>query len=103
MPKRPSLGEEIGNDWSLRRYRAWQKRGIPGRANGPAKEFVDGSKEWYTKGYLNRLDGPAVETLEGFLWYLEGKLVDSDPRRCILIIRMIDKMKSHPGVEKYEP
>jgi hypothetical protein len=32
------------------------------RENGPAIEWVNGSKEWYIDDNRHRLDGPAVES-----------------------------------------
>ena len=35
------------------------------REDGPAIEFINGSKEWYLNGQLHRLDGPAIEYRDG--------------------------------------
>ena len=44
------------------------------REDGPACEYVDGSKLWYLNGKCHREDGPAVERPNGDkLWYLSGK------------------------------
>ncbi len=52
----------------------WYLNGQLHRAEGPAKEWLDGSKEWYVKGNLHRADGPAVEYASGYkYWYLDGK------------------------------
>lgn len=44
------------------------------RTDGPAIEWVDGTKCWYVNGLLHRLNGPAVEFANGYKrWYIEGK------------------------------
>lgn len=44
------------------------------REEGPAVEYLDGTKEWYKNGLRHREDGPAVEDSEGDKeWYLNGK------------------------------
>ena len=43
------------------------------RLDGPAIEWLDGSKQWYVNGKRHRLDGPAVEWPDGSnLWYVNG-------------------------------
>jgi hypothetical protein len=45
------------------------------RLDGPAVEWVDGSKVWCANGKRHRLDGPAVETSRGGkAWYFNGEL-----------------------------
>jgi hypothetical protein len=45
------------------------------REDGPAIEFVNGSKFWYIDGKQHRLDGPAVENANGAnYWCIDGKL-----------------------------
>ena len=44
------------------------------RADGPALECADGSKEWFTNGQRHRLDGPAVDSADGSKhWYKNGQ------------------------------
>jgi len=44
------------------------------REDGPAVEYVDGSKEWWFNGKLHREDGPAVEYVDGSKeWWFNGK------------------------------
>jgi len=44
------------------------------RENGPAIEYVGGSKHWYINGERHREDGPAIETSKGIKgWYINGK------------------------------
>ena len=44
------------------------------KEDGPAVEYLDGTKEWYKNGLRHREDGPAVEDSEGDKeWYLNGK------------------------------
>lgn len=35
------------------------------RTDGPAIEWLNGSKEWYYKGQRHRSDGPAIELFDG--------------------------------------
>jgi hypothetical protein len=49
------------------------------RLNGPAAEYVDGSKYWYVDGKLHRTDGPAAEYADGSkVWYVDGKCHRTD-------------------------
>lgn len=49
------------------------------RTDGPAVEYVDGSKLWYIKGQLHRTDGPAIEYANGSKsWYLNNRLHRAD-------------------------
>jgi hypothetical protein len=44
------------------------------RENGPAIECPDGSKFWYLNNILHREDGPALELYNGYKeWWLNGK------------------------------
>ena len=51
----------------------WYLNGKPHREDGPAAEFADGSKEWYRNDRRHREDGPAIEWADGRkFWYLNG-------------------------------
>jgi hypothetical protein len=39
------------------------------RENGPAIEYISGSKEYWIHGQLHREDGPAAEFSSGIKWY----------------------------------
>jgi len=39
------------------------------RLDGPAVEYVDGSKRWWVEGQRHRLDGPAIEYADGHKEY----------------------------------
>jgi hypothetical protein len=44
------------------------------REDGPAIEWVNGTKIWYINGKRHRIDGPAMEWANGTkAWYLDGK------------------------------
>ena len=44
------------------------------RTDGPAIEYVDGSKSWCQNGQRHRTDGPAVEWPGGSkAWYINGE------------------------------
>jgi hypothetical protein len=46
------------------------------REDGPAMEYVDGSKFWYQNDKLHREDGPAVVNVNGIKrWYINGKYI----------------------------
>jgi hypothetical protein len=43
------------------------------REDGPAREFINGTKEWWINGKYHREDGPAVERSKGSKeWWLNG-------------------------------
>jgi hypothetical protein len=57
----------------------WFHNGQLHRQDGPAREYIDGSKVWYLNGQLHRQDGPAIEHVnDGKCWYLNGKKVTED-------------------------
>jgi hypothetical protein len=52
----------------------WYRNGQLHREDGPAIEWVDGSKEWWLNGKLHREDGPAIEYADGSkVWWLNGE------------------------------
>ena len=58
---------------SIKRYYKNKEMTICHRLDGPAVEWIDGSKAWYQNGHLHRLDGPAVDWNDGYKgWYIEG-------------------------------
>ena len=53
----------------------WFKNNKFHRLDGPAIEYVNGTKYWYKEGKFHRLDGPAIEYASGSKsWFKEGKL-----------------------------
>jgi len=57
----------------------WFLNGNWHREDGPAIEYVDGTKMWYVNGKLHREDGPAITYIYGYkAWYLNGKLHRTD-------------------------
>ena len=51
-------------------HKVWRNlEGQYHRTDGPAIEFLDGTKYWYVNGKLHRLDGPAVEYSDGDKWW----------------------------------
>jgi hypothetical protein len=61
--------------------RHYKGKGNLHRADGPALEWADGSKEWYVNGKLHRADGPAVEYSDGYkAWWVNGKFVRSETK-----------------------
>ena len=52
----------------------WHQNGKRHRLDGPAMEYVSGTKLWYKNGKLHRLDGPACHFYNGTeCWYEDGK------------------------------
>jgi hypothetical protein len=52
----------------------WTKNGQLHRADGPAYEWPDGTKEWWQNGQLHRADGPAYERPDGTKeWWQNGR------------------------------
>lgn len=51
------------------------KNGLHHREDGPAVEFMSGTKYWYINGLYHREDGPAREFYNGNSknWYYRGK------------------------------
>ena len=45
------------------------------RIDGPAIEYINGTKSWYMDGKLHRVGGPAIERSTGTKsWYMDGNL-----------------------------
>jgi len=53
----------------------WYKEGtyILHKDDGPAVEYIDGSKFWFQNGRRHRIDGPAVEYMRGKEYWLNDK------------------------------
>jgi len=57
------------NEFGTKVYR--NSKGEYHRLDGPALEWVDGTKIWYQEDKLHRLDGPAIEKTNGDkFWYI---------------------------------
>jgi hypothetical protein len=52
----------------------YTETGILHREDGPAVEWINGTKEWYQMGQCHREDGPAIEDTEENLkeWWIRG-------------------------------
>ena len=49
------------------------------RLDGPACEYVDGSKEWFVNGKKHRIDGPAIEYPDGYkAWHIDGEFLTEE-------------------------
>jgi len=55
--------------------REWRlSNGLFHREDGPAIEYVNGTKQWWVNGNLHREDGPAIEGADGTKeWFLNGQ------------------------------
>ena len=57
----------------------WYRDGKYHRENGPAVELPSGSKLWYRDGHLHRDDGPACEWIDGSKhWFFNGSYLTED-------------------------
>ncbi len=55
------------------RFEYYNELGQLHREDGPAIEYLNGSKEWWVNGKKHRKDGPALEYSNGTrYWYLNG-------------------------------
>lgn len=53
--------------------RFWYLHGQKHREDGPAEVFSSGNRYWYFEDRLHRIDGPAIERNDGKkYWYLNG-------------------------------
>lgn len=70
------LGEILVNPIVFTNKKEWRNdRKELHREDGPAQEFITGTKMWYQNGKLHREDGPAVEYINGDkVWRQNGKL-----------------------------
>ena len=62
--------DEFGNKF-------WKNSaGLYHRLDGPAAEYLNGSKEWYVNGNPHRLNGPAFDWVSvDKLWYVNGEFL----------------------------
>ena len=52
----------------------FNSKGQRHREDGPAVEYINGTKLWYLNGQRHREDGPAVEYADGTkYWFLKDK------------------------------
>jgi hypothetical protein len=57
--------------------KVWYQNNNIHRIDGPAIEYSDGTKCWYQNGLQHRIDGPACEWINGKKsWYYEGKYIN---------------------------
>ena len=65
------------NEWGTRRY--FNGANQLHRIDGPAIEWVIGTKEWWQNGQRHRTDGPAVELPSGGKeWWINGKFLSEN-------------------------
>ena len=57
----------------IQKATVYYQKGKYHRIDGPAIEWLDGTKEWLVNGKYHRMDGPAVERSDGTKeWYIDG-------------------------------
>ena len=54
----------------------YYKNGLLHREDGPAIQWLEGSKEYYMYGKLHRIGGPAYESAMGYKeWWVNGRRI----------------------------
>ena len=65
MKSKLTINQDGTKEWKL-------PNGIRHRENGPAVEYIGGTKSWWINGLRHREDGPAIEWSHGYRsWYLD--------------------------------
>jgi len=60
------------------------------RLDGPAVEWVDGTKYWYINGLCHRIDGPAAKR-DGFLyWFLKDKFYKKSNHNRLALFSILE-------------
>ena len=73
------------------RIKQWRLNNKLHREDGPAYEWIDGSKFWYLNGLLHREDGPAIEYARSGSkrWFYHGKQIDcKDNQEFLRMIKL---------------
>jgi hypothetical protein len=66
------------------------------REDGPAREFINGTKEWWINGKYHREDGPAVEWNDGAKgWCLNGNLYSEQQWQQEVINIKLERLKNY--------
>ena len=72
------------------------KKGNLHRLDGPAREWIDGSKEWWLNGEYHREDGPAIEFSVGTKkWYLNGEYYTEQEWQQEIIKIKLERLKNY--------
>ena len=59
--------------------RSWFQNHLLHRTDGPAYDGADGTQEWFQNGQRHRLDGPAIEWPDGRQEYwIDGEIYSND-------------------------
>jgi hypothetical protein len=67
MKSKLTINQDGTKEWKL-------PNGIRHRENGPAVEYIGGTKSWWINGACHREDGPAIEYGDDYKrWFLNGK------------------------------
>ena len=79
--------------------------GLYHRVDGPAVEWVNGSKEWYQNGKLHRENGPALEWYNGSEeWHFKGKKCSEEEHSLLTWKHLTQEQRDsvifeHPDVD----
>jgi hypothetical protein len=73
------------------------------REDGPAVEWLNGSKEWWLNGKIHREDGPAIEGANGYkYWYLNGVKYTEEQfknKTAKEVVLTLDEIAAKLGIE----
>jgi hypothetical protein len=76
--------------------KSWWINGKRHREDGPAIERSKGSKEWWLNGLCHREDGPAVVRSNGNKeWYLNGEYYTEQEHQQEVIKIKLERLKSY--------
>ncbi len=63
------------------------EQGLLHRTDGPAIEWVSGTKSWWINGQLHREDGPAIEWPDGTKqWWINDQRVSTDSEEYLALL-----------------
>ncbi len=80
----------------------WRLRGELHRIDGPAAEWLNGTKMWYQHNKLHREDGPAIENANGNKqWYLQDAHYEDAAAWAQALLKMRNKPHDEEAVQKF--
>ena len=79
------------------RFEYLNEKGQYHREDGPAREFINGTKEWWINGKYHREDGPAVEWYDGYKeWFLNDKWYSNEQQWQQEVINIkLERLKNY--------
>jgi hypothetical protein len=71
--------------------KVWFVDGKLHRENGPAREWADGGKEWWVNGKRHRQEGPAIEYIKWqSVWYLNDVRFKKSEHNIIVLFSTLE-------------